>query len=81
MAKGFKKASGTLLVSAILGFAGLSTAAQANIRPINECELDVRAYCAANWQWTYGGSGYEHCVYWRMRERCRETSDGGWDEV
>jgi len=81
MLKRMKKISGTLLVSATLVFAGLSAAADANMQPTNECEIDVRAWCAANWHWSSPTWGYDHCVYWRMREKCRETGDGGYEEV
>ncbi|HEX8449532.1 MAG TPA: hypothetical protein VF652_08075 [Allosphingosinicella sp.] len=81
MVKRIARIARTLLVSGTLGFAGLSGTAGANMKPTNQCELDVQAWCAANTM-AYGSdysAAYQACVTWEMYMRCRETPEGGWE--
>ncbi|HYI41243.1 MAG TPA: hypothetical protein VE053_13085 [Allosphingosinicella sp.] len=81
MVKRLARTARMLLVSGTLGLAGLSATADANMKPINQCELDVHAWCAAHTM-AYGADyamAYQACVTWEMYMRCRWTQEGGWE--
>ena len=71
MPKRIRKTIGMLVVSAALGFTGLSATAQA-IPPSSPCEAEVRYWCAYYWQDYYLVMGYDYCVLIETRHRCEE---------
>jgi hypothetical protein len=74
-----RKTMGVLVVSATLGLAGVSAAAEANPRPTTSCQAMVWGWCAANWEyWFWPPSGYEQCVAMELPMRCHQNLDGEW---
>ena len=81
MLKTMRKAAGIFTVAATLCLGAMPSAAEANMQPLNECEMQVRSWCAANWEWQPPYRSYETCVAWWLPLNCRETGDGGWAEI
>lgn len=73
MIKQIRTTARTIFVSATLGLAGLSAAADAAYipPPTKSCEWFVQNWCAANWfYFYYPPDGYQMCVYYETLARC-----------